>query len=408
MKSKIQIVGGGFSGLVQAFYLVEKGFKPVVIEEKGRLGGLLGSDNDRSFLVEQGANAFLAGRELERVCGVIGLPLLSTKKKASKKFIYRNGKKCRQPLSLKELIPVFMFFLRGGFRRAIRNIKDNETLKHWGMRCLGESATCFVLEPAMRGVFAVDSDQLDAELVLKAFTGRPKRGKLKGSVAPKKGMQEWIDKMKFYLESHGCEFIMNHRMGESERNPVLWAVNIASLKKMGKRVGERRIPSEIHKIKTTSLSSVTLIFEDEKFNAEGFGCLFPRGFGFHSLGVLFNHNVFEGRVDRGSSSETWILGDQAMGFSGMSQEALLRYVLSDRYQLTGVWMEPLAVKIFQWPDSLPVYDRNLKDFIKALDEEKRKDLFIGNYLGQLGLSGILERARANAEKIAGGFFDRVQ
>ena len=405
MNKRIQIVGGGFSGLTQAFYLVEKGFKPVILERKNRLGGLLGSHRHQSFLVEQGANAFLANAELERLSRIMDIPLISTQKKSSRKFIYRNGKKCRQPLFLRELGLPLMFFLKGGFGRAIGKVKARETLKQWGQRNLGEAATRFVLEPAMQGVFAVSSDQLDADLVLNAFANRSPRGRMKGSVTPGRGMQQWIDRMKFYLESHGCEFVMNYKAEINDCCPTLWAVDLASLKKISEQ-GKGDLPCEIQKTKTASLSSVTLMFENENFNREGFGCLFPRGLGFHSLGVLFNHNIFKGRVP-GGSSETWILGDQIMGFSGMSEQVLLRYVLSDRYQLTGFRAEPGAFKVFQWPDSLPVYDRNLGKFIKALDgldREKRKDLFVGNYLGRLGLSEILLRAKANAEKVAGGYF----
>ena len=403
VSEKIQIVGGGFSGLVQAFYLVEKGFKPVIVEKEDCLGGLLGSHRQRSFLVEQAAGAFLANGELERVSKVIGVPLISTQKKASKKFIYRHGKKCRQPLSLRELTPLFGFFLKGGVRGAIRGLRSGETLKQWGRRCLGEAATRFVLEPAMQGVFAVSSDQLDADLVLRSFTKRSKKGRLRGSVAPRGGMGEWIKQMKLYLHSRGCEFVMNHEVRQLDHRCVFWAVDLASLKKISKRQGER-IPPEIQKTRTTSLSSVTLMFEDQNPGQEGFGCLFPGGLGFYALGVLFNHNIFEGRV-KGGVSETWILGDQVMDFSGMSEKALVRYVLSDRYQLTGVWTQPQSFKIFQWRDRIPVYDKYLKDFIKTLDREERKDFFIGNYLGQLGLSEILIRARANAEKVKEVHFD---
>ncbi len=402
MNKKIQIVGGGFSGLVQAFYLIEKGFRPVILERKNRLGGLLGSHKHQSFLVEQAAHAFLANAELESVSRAIGVPLVSRRRKASGKFIYRNGGKYRQPLFFSELIPLFVFLLKGGLTKAVRNVKDGETLKQWGQRCLGKAATRFVLEPAMQGVFAVSSDQLDAGLVLGSFRGKSSKGRLKGSVAPEGGMQEWIDGMKFYLESRGCELIMNHKAEISDSCPTLWAVDLASLKKISERK-KKHLPHEIQKTKTASLSSVTLMFGNENPCSKGFGCLFPGGSGFHSPGVLFNHNTFKGRVEEGCS-ETWILGDQVMGFSGMSEEALLRYVLSDRYRFTGLLEEPLAFKIFQWRDCLPVYDKNLGNFIKALDREKRKDLFVGNYLGQLGLSEILIRAKANAEKVKEGYF----
>ena len=388
--------------MVQAFYLVERGFQPVILEKEKRLNGLLGTHRVGSFLVEQGANAFLASRELERISQAIGVSLVPVEEKARQRFIYRRGKKCRQPLSFMELIPVLVCFLKGGLKRAMKNRKQGETLRQWGERCLGKKATDFFLEPAMAGIFAVTSNRLDADLVLSSLLESSPLGKWKGSVAPLGGLGQWLGKMKLYLESMGCEFVLNHNEMIDTTKPTVWAVNLASLQKLySERVFQ--LPSEITKTKTASLSTVTLMFENQNLNKQGFGCLFPRTQDFHCLGVLFNHNIFKGRVPKGSS-ETWILNDEKMDFSAMSHSALLRYILSDRYQLTGAWTIPDFTKVFQWPDSIPVYDKNLKEFIKALDSQKRKDLFIGNYLGRLGLSGILTRARANGEKIKEGYF----
>ena len=476
MDQKIKIVGGGFSGLVQAFYLVQAGFKPVIFEKKRRLGGLIASHHLSSGLVEQAAGSFLANAELEKLSRILGVSLVPTLKRGKKKFIYRYNKKCRWPLSLGESLPLLLKILfKGGLKRSLKDVREGETLKQWGQRCWGDPAVRFILEPAMQGVYAVSSDQLSAPLVLDSLLKRSPKGFYKGSVAPREGMGEWMGAMKSYLESKGCEFVKNHPFERKDNGPVFWAVDLASLKEIGKKQ-EGWLPPEVNKTRTTGLSSLTLIFENQNLQPEGFGCLFPRGFGFYSLGVLFNHNIFEGRAAEKGSSETWIFGDHFtecenhergfVNFSGMGEEELLHCVLSDRYQLTGgseyrgtdlngslpgkqgivkacqkgkyrgagsngslphmghpeekAFKIPgtvddsfsqtdshrdhfgkkvfQKVKIFQWPDCLPVYDENLGNFIEALDRKTGEDFFIGNYLGQLGLSEILIRAKTNAEK----------
>ena len=131
--------------------------------------------------------------------------------------------------------------------------------------------------------------------------------------------------------------------------------------------------------------------------------MFPKKENFSSLGVLFNNNIFKGR---GGSrvSETWILNDDKMDFSHMSHTALVRYVMTDRYKLTGEKEEPTKTFVYQWPGRIPLYDSHLREFLTDLESGKSPHLFIGNYLGDLGLSKILLKAKNNLKKIEEGYF----
>ncbi len=402
---KIDIIGGGFSGLIQAFFLIEKGYSVRVFEKEKRLGGLLGTQQKPPFLIEQAANAFLANRELERVAKVIGVKLIPKKRKARKRYILCNGEMSRWPLGVLESLPLVKFGVLAKLKSNSLQADEDESLWDWGVRCLGQPATENLLDPAMQGIYATTSKNLDAKLVLRSFQRKAKKGKLSGSVAAQGGMQDWLDKMKAYLLKNGCEFFLDTEKEDFTQRPTIFAVNLAEMCSL---VNSQRldIPRSILETKSVSLTSVTLCFSKDKSiaNREGFGCLFPKKENFNSLGVLFNNNIFKGRGGD-QTSETWILGDEKMDFSQMTPTALKRYVMTDRYQLTGSSEEPTLSYVNQWSERIPLYDRALREFLADLRTEKPPYLFIGNYLGDLGLSKILLRAKKNLTRVQGGFFE---
>lgn len=393
----ISIIGGGFSGLIQAFYLIEAGLKVKIYEKSDRLGGLLGSHYHGDFLIEQAANAFLANSEIERISDIIGVPLFPTKESAKKRYIYKNGKMRRWPLGFSETIKLFPFAF-DRIRKKPMTFKKDETLKEWEERCLGKGASDYLFDPAMQGVFATTGDRLDAKLVIESIFRRRPRGKLKGSVSPAKGMGQWIEGMVNYLKSKGCEFEMNSE--KIPEGPKVFAVSIKALKELKSEID---LPKSLENVETASLTSVVLLFEDQSDRPEGFGCLFPKKENFNSLGVLFNRHIFEGRVQQGES-ETWILNDQSQKYSEMDEERVLHSVLEDREKLTGVKQQPLHYSVHQWPNRIPLYDIHLRKFLEELKASKSSHLFVGHAYGDLGLSKLIFRAKENAEKVRGGFF----
>jgi oxygen-dependent protoporphyrinogen oxidase len=405
LKQKIQIVGGGFSGLVQAYYFVEAGYSVHMIEKEDRLGGLLGTHTAQGFTQEQAANAFIANSALESMARNIGVKLVSKKPEAKRRYIFKDGQMRRWPLSWGGSWPLVTFALLKKWNKKKYQPVEDQSLYSWGQKLLGPEATDYLLEPAMQGIFATTADQLDASLIVNSLFKPTQRGKLRGSVSPEKGMQEWIDKLRSYLKKKGVSFELNQEKTHFDwSQPTVLALGLKSLRELA---NEQKIPVHRSVLNTrcASLTSVVVNFKDPSQKiSEGFGCLFPKKENFNSLGVLFNHSIFPGRVEEGAS-ETWILNDQKMDFSAMSPMALLRYIQSDRSLLGKSWVEPDEVQISQWPERIPVYNNALKDFIKNQNQEESPFLLIGNYLGDLGLSKILFHAQKNVEKVDGGFFD---
>src|SRR5215204_1706821 len=97
----ITVVGGGFSGLVTAYYLVKLGFCVRVSESSSNIGGMLRTIRTSHGLVETAANGIRNSARLEAMCADIGVPLQATRSQARARYIYR-GRARRWPLKISE------------------------------------------------------------------------------------------------------------------------------------------------------------------------------------------------------------------------------------------------------------------------------------------------------------------
>ena len=405
-KQSIQIVGGGFSGLMQAFYLAEAGVPVQIFETEDRVGGLLGSRMESGFLIEQAANAFIANQELERVSSVIGVPLIEKMPAAKKRYILNNGKMSRWPLGFIDSLRLAWFGVKWIFAKKLCWPRPQETLREWGDRFLGQTITRQLIETGLQGVYAISGEYLSADLILESFNTKPALGSLRGSVSPRHGMQEWVDGLVRYLESKDVKFHLNASWTDHDpQKPTIYCMGLKGLKAHHKQIPG--LPASLQDTQVVSLTSVCVAFKNSQFQPEGFGCLFPEKEKFKSLGVLFNHSIFAGRVTDGTS-ETWIYNDQKEKVSELDPKDVLKKVLVDRHKLTGEIIEPDLVSVHPWSQRIPLYNDKLKKFIEDLRDQQETQkppyLINGNFLGHLGLAKIPIWAQKNRDLILGGYF----
>src|SRR5439155_11051662 len=209
----ITVVRAGFSGLATAYFLTKQGLKVRVVEKADRAGGLIKTIRTDHGLVETAANGLLSSARLEAMCADIGVPLVTTRREARKRFIYR-GKPKQLPLTVAELIALAGRFTVNSARLRPRQF---ESIYDWGRRVLGRGAMDYLLVPALGGIYAGDPNRLSASLIFgKANlpdhlqTNRPEKGKLRGTVAPRNWMQQLIDGLCDYLCSAVVEILFNH------------------------------------------------------------------------------------------------------------------------------------------------------------------------------------------------------
>lgn len=400
----ITVVGAGFSGLTTAYFLVKYGFHVRIIEKSSRAGGLIETIQTEHGLVERAANGILNSAKLETIATEVGVPLLPARREARKRFIYRT--RPRQ-------IPLKIFeSLRAGARVATHaaSLKPQplESIAKWGQRIAGAAATDYLLAPALGGIYAGEPNQLSAGLIFgKATlpghlrTNRPAKGKLHGTVAPPKGMQQLTDGIRGWLENAGVEFAFNHDLNnEQTRNRptvVCLSANAAAayLSETAPALSEH-----LREIEMLSLVTVTSFYSDTAAKMNGFGCLFPRDQGFRARGVLFNNCIFEGRGP--ALSETWIFGGALdPDVNDLNDAEFGQLIAEERERFYGRHDEPLGLYVNRRPNAIPHYSIELEKILTALPAPPPNIGLVGNYLGRIGLAKLIERAAVVAEDFAG-------
>jgi oxygen-dependent protoporphyrinogen oxidase len=406
---EITVVGAGFSGLVSAYFLSEAGYSVTVHERSERAGGLIRTDHFEWGWVEWAANGIHSSSEFESFCDRVGIELLPVSPSGKKRFIYRGGKACRWPLSIVE---TFGLLRRLPFLKRRRPARG-ESVAAWAARALGPSAAQWLVAPALQGIYAGNPETMSAKLVFgDFFTRRPKRAKprLRGTLAPRGGMGELIEKTRSYLQARGVVFRFSSEVPHVDPGePMVIATGLPAARKILLASSSGIRPESaafLDGVKMVSLATVTLAYERNKSGSpQGFGCLFPRDEGFRSLGVLFESEIFSERSNplEGRRLERWIVGGELdPEATELSDEVLLASVLLDRERFIGKRETPFEARVVRAKDAFPHYDAALLESLSSgeLENLAKEGIFlIGNYTGKIGLSGIFEQARSLVQRV---------
>lgn len=390
----VTIVGSGFSGLTLAQELKRRGLDVFVFEKKDRPGGLLSTKSTGYGSVETAANAIMANRRVFELWRELGVQAAGNNPARRKRYIFW-GRPRRWPLSARSSLHFAGFVIKKILNEESVKPKPLESVASWSERAIDQEFGEKLLAPALQGVYAGDVKRMSASLALQNLFGSGPGGR---SAAPAGGMGEWMLALRKNLEDAGVKFKFGeeYKVPDKLDHPLVLATGV----KDAARLLESTRPDLAGRLNTAEvlpLVSVTAFFEPDAQDPRGFGCLFPESQGFSALGVLFNDCIFEGRSS--VRSETWILG----GASGASlvrltDEEILTLVLRDRRKLKGREQTPLEAHVTKWPEALPHYTLEWEKTLRTLEPEA--PLFLhGNYLGKLGLAGILDRSIVLAGKI---------
>lgn len=395
---KISVIGAGFAGLTLSLRLAELGFEVEIYEKSSRVGGLLGTEKTSFGLAEQAANALIRTARAEKLFADLQIPAVLPLAESKKRFIFRGIPKS-WPLSFFETLglilkvaPKFIFN-----RKSLRPM-PGQTLKNWGLSNLGESPTNFLLEPAMQGIYACESTNLSASLILGPLFNK-NREKYGGLLTGPNGMQDLVDALEKELRARGVQIHLNTEIKLTHlKSPIVVCSSAAGAAAITRELYPM-LAQTLAKIHMSSVVSVKVFFAKAQTQFKGFGCLIPRvGATYKTLGVLMNSYIFSGR-DK-TYNETWIMGgSQAEQIVKMSDAEILNVIQSERAEFLKTTDTVLHVKIDRWAKALPAYDVELENILKQIDLPKNLYLH-GNYLGGLGLSKILERGDRLAQELA--------
>lgn len=386
--TRVRVVGAGLSGLASAWYLSRLGADVEVLEASARPGGLIGTRVETHGLVETAANALVCTSDVRELFEDLGLELLAPQPESRRRYIVRDGVPRRWPLSPLETAGTAA---RVGIRWATRTIapRAGESVAAWGRRTLGSAATQHVLEPALQGIYAAPASLLSAEAI-----GLGRRRRRPGLAAPRAGMGALIGALHAALTRRGVRFTFGTAVEQIDRDaPTLICTNAPAAARLVASAGLEPLAESLRSVKTLPLVTATAFFEPAAADLRGFGVLFPPGAA-RARGVLFNSDTFMGRSDL--RSETWIFGGADVLRADDTEVA--RAIQDDR-RLIGGAGAPVSVHVTRVPAALPLYDEAILAVRQACDALPPWLGICGNYAGQIGVAGLLARARSEAGRL---------
>lgn len=407
------VIGAGFSGLTLAYYLNSRGVSVEVFEKDRKSGGLIQTKKLRHGIAESAANAFLSTVELEKLCETIGVPLSPVLGAARKRFIWRAGKPKQWPLNWWETIVLFLKILVLPFRERPYPL---ETVRAWGHRVLGKKATQYLLLAGLQGIYAGDPDKMSARLIISRIWQSIKKRRAepkshyKGSVAPLDGMSSFHVKLTDYLLRNGVKIHFNAELDglsfkalydqKSQEGTRFFICTPPEETSLLLSKMDPKLSALLNQVEMIPVLSATMIYKKEDQHSvavPGFGCLFPQGDGFRVLGILMNSFIFPNRS--AEHSETWIFRDN---FDNETEA--LDCIRVERKKIYGREDLPLEFKVTRWPKGIPHYSIELEALLekRIFDNVQAMSIYVhGNYLGDLGLTKILERSKNLAFNVMG-------
>jgi len=386
---RARVIGAGLSGLATAWCLIDLGYTVELIDAADRSGGLIETVNTPDGLVERGANAFRWNAVTERWFRTLGIEPAFPQPISRRRYIFRNGRGRQWPLSVRETLALGVQagtqYLRGTWRA-----RDRETVSAWSDRVLGRAATKWLISPALQGVYGVTSDRLSPRAIRRDGSRRRHGPRF---VAPGAGMGEVIASLTRGLRARHATIRLGERLDALD--PSIPTVVCTDVSAAASLIGPHApaLGTALRAVESQSMWSATAFFDPAESDIRGFGMLFPRPAGVKALGMLVNTDIFAGRGIR--RSETWIYGDDAPCLDTARQ-----WLAADRERVTGRKDNPRRVEISRGSATLPVYGPPVLQVRSMVASAPPWLTVAGNYLGDIGVAGLLAGAEAAATRLA--------
>jgi protoporphyrinogen/coproporphyrinogen III oxidase len=426
-KEPITIVGGGFSGLLFAWRMVNLGYEVDLYEKEARLGGIISTKTLDCGFSEAAANSLLVNLAVAELIESLKLELVRLKPEAKARYIVRDKKMHRWPLTIKELLSLIYHLT------AVKAPSEPiETVADWANTFLGPKTLDYLIDPALTGIYAAKPDILALEAVMPRFKvasgqtllsviiknfleSRQNKKKLRPFMAiPRGGMEQLTISLENWLRnSNKAKIHLNQELTTlpSAQNRVL---TIPAREASNLIANECRESAEIlAAIEYAPLVSITVVIENKLLTKipKGTGCLFPACEKHDILGILFCSSSFEGVTFTPNHSVLRIMlgGVRRPEVVVQEETELLSITFNELNQLfhlkvsINIFLElalnsenrEIDVDIVRWPKAIPIYSPKMWREIQKINwTTKDGNILFSNYTGKISIRGMVENVLA--------------
>jgi oxygen-dependent protoporphyrinogen oxidase len=210
-------------------------------------------------------------------------------------------------------------------------------------------------------------------------------------------MQQLIDALECRLRTRGVSIRLNTAARLDGSAPAVICTSARDAAECLRDVAPAASQA-LSTIDMLPLVRITAFYPDEEASQTARGVLFPRGGDIRALGVLFNTSIFPDR--EGQYSESWIYGGASdRDVVHLSDDYLGAAMDRDRQLLCGRSLAPAMRLVHRWCAALPHYDVQLESVRAGGFDLPRGVLLMGNYVGGIGVTMLLEQAAAVATRV---------
>jgi oxygen-dependent protoporphyrinogen oxidase len=444
----VVIIGAGLTGLTTAYYLKKAGISFILIDQKDRVGGVIETLEENSFIIESGPNTGVLSHpdvaelfeELEDSCEIE-----NAQKNVNKRLIWKGDRWHALPSSLIGGIktPLFSFgdkisILAEPFRK--KGTDPNENLAHLVKRRMGQSFLDYAVDPFILGIYAGDPEYLIPRFALpKLYNLEQKYGSFIGG-AIKKGKEKKDERSQkatrkiFSVKGGLSNLIKSLENKIGSENIVLGCKNISvdlneqftvqsaesnitiSAKKVITTVGSYQLPKMLNflsgqekeivdNLSYAKVAQLSIGFKKwEGINIDAFGGLVPSVEKKNILGVLFISSFLTNRApEEGALLSVFVGGYRNPKIVDLSDEKLIELIEPDLKQMLGLKVfNPDLLKIFRYEYAIPQYGINTGERLSMIEklEEKFPNLTIaGNLRDGIGMADRIKQGKDIADSI---------
>ena len=437
------ILGAGISGLSTAYYLAQKGERPIIFDPRPRAGGVIETVRLDGFTIDGGPDSFLAAKpEALALIKQLGIDrdVISSNDHQRKTYIVKKGRMVELPDGVMMMVPTKIMpmarspllgwgtKIRMGleyFRKPGPKLPD-QSIAEFMEDHYGKEAVEYLAEPLLSGVYGGDPRELSVRSVLPRFADMadqygsltrgviatlPKSGNAHGGGGSvfrsmKGGLGQIVDAL---LKTFGDK--VEIRRGAAER--VERGVDGLRVRVNGEWIATEHVVaacgasnaatllddrlSEL--LATVSYSSsivVAFAFEGPP-PMRGFGFLVPakerrRIVATTWMGVKFPFRVPEGKT----VARCFLAGEDDPDIDAVHRELC---------ELTGLRAKPIFHRVWKWPRSMAQYTVGHADRmaeIQSLTAQIPGLHLVGNGYSGIGIPDCIRGGKQAAESILAG------
>ncbi|MBB6050663.1 protoporphyrinogen oxidase [Armatimonas rosea] len=451
----IAIIGGGISGLSAAWFAQKRGLDYTLIESSGRWGGKLQTEKIDGFVVEGGADSFLATKpwaaQLARELG-LGERLLGTNDQLRTIYILHQGQPVALPDGMQLIVPTKLWpFLQspllswpGKLRMGLdwllpaRTDPADETVGSFVRRRFGQEALERLGEPLLSGIYSGESErqsllatfpryrELETEfgslirgtLAQKAKLAQASKGGKRPSMFQSfpGGTQELVDALVgkltgplklntavTALTQTSTGYTLTLSDGTTLDAAQVIVTTPASVAATLVEPFAPRVAEQLELMRAVSTGTLSLGFRTDEIKRplHGFGMVIPLREKRPINALTISSVKFPSRAPEGQALvRVFFGGSRTPETLEKTDDEILAMAREQLLDILGITAEPLFHRIFRWHNANPQYDAGHLDRIAVLEKSLPPGLHLTGcaYRG-VGIPDCIHQAEETVERL---------